>query len=107
MLNHLLQTQHLKSTYSRLQLTFNDIVQRRIYLLLVAEYILRGRSQTKFTRRGGYVVQKCQLLEGRNCQWRGVHGQKSQTLVNVVCVRHFKPQQALAASLTSELCSNQ
>ena len=42
---------------------------------------VRGFSQTTFTR-GWKVVQKCQLLKGKNCQQRGVGGQK---LVNIVC----------------------
>ena len=53
--------------------------------------MLWGRSQTTFTRGGGYVGgQKnrlCKLLYHRKCKRRGVGGKKKTNLVNVVCER--------------------
>ena len=60
---------------------------------IIAKLVLEGvfqqvsRSQTTFTSKDGQVVQKCHVLQERSCKHRGVGGQKSQKLVNVVCER--------------------
>ena len=55
----------------------------------IASQLLRGRSQTTFTRRGRQVVQKCPLFVNvhtiENVNAGGQVVKKSQNLVNVVC----------------------
>ena len=66
---------------------------------------LRGRSQTTFTKQGMEVVLKCPLFVKRSyhkkCHLRGVGGQKSQNLVNVVYERPLRVVQYATVAMHS------
>jgi hypothetical protein len=54
--------------------------------------MIRGRSQTTFTRGGGWSKKStfCKLLYHRKCKRREVGGQKKTNLVNIVCERPLR-----------------
>ena len=66
--------------------------KNEILMVVVWSFLTLGRAQTTFTRRGKQVGGPkmstfCQRSYHRKCQRRGVGGQKSQNIVNIVCER--------------------